>query len=202
MQMRPPALGINLNRGDSNRKGRLSESEDKMTGFRNFVLSCALAATSVIPPAAPAKAMPRPALDIAPTAAGDIEPVRHRGSYYGWGPRYHRPWSGHYGGWGRGYYPRRSGISIYFGTGPGYYPGRHYYGNRYYFGPRYYGPGYYSYRYFRPDYGYRHYRPGYVRRGYSAHVNWCLSRYRSYNPATNRYLAYSGLYRVCYSPYR
>ena len=34
-----------------------------------------------------------------------------------------------------------------------------------------------------------------------AHVNWCLNRYRSYNPATNRYLSSSGYYRICVSPY-
>ncbi len=85
-------------------------------------------------------------------------------------------------------------------------PYRPYYGNRYYYGPRFYGPGYYSY----PGpayYGYRSYRPryyggGYVRSGGNSHVSWCLSRYRSYNPASNRYLTYGGVYRVCYSPYR
>lgn len=178
-----------------------------MTGFRNFVMSCALAAASMVPPVTPVQAMPRPALDIEVKAPAGVEYARHRG-YYRSGPRYYRPWRGYYGGWGPGYYPRRSGFSISIGTG--FYPAP-YYGNRYYFGPRYYGPGYYSYRYYRPAYryyrpyyGYRpgYYRPGYVRRGYDAHVSWCLSRYRSYNPATNRYLAYSGLYRVCYSPYR
>lgn len=33
------------------------------------------------------------------------------------------------------------------------------------------------------------------------HVDWCLNRYRSYNPETNRYLSSSGGYRVCRSPY-
>jgi hypothetical protein len=159
-----------------------------MTGFRNFVLSCALAAASTIPSVAPVQAMPRPALDIEIKAPADVQYARHRGHY--------RPWRhGYHGGWGSGYYPRRSGFSFYFG--PGYYPGP-YHGNRYYYGPRFYGPGYYSYRTYRPGY----YRPGYVRRGYGGHVTWCLSRYRSYNPATDRYLSYSGAYRVCYSPYR
>ncbi len=188
-----------------------------MTGFRNFVMSCALAAASMIPPVAPVQAMPRPALDIEIKAPADVQSVRHRG----WG-------GGYYGGWGRGYYPgwghgyRRAGISFYFGPGLGYYPGsyysgyypRNYYGNRYYYGNRFYGPGYYPYRYYRPNYyGYRSYRPyyggynggyngGYVRQGYGSHVTWCLSRYRSYNPATNRFLSYGGVYRVCYSPYR
>lgn len=185
-----------------------------MTGFRNFVMSCALAAASAIPPVAPVQAMPRPALDIEIKAPADVQSAHYRGR--------HRSWrQGYYGGWGPGYYPRRSGFSFYFGPGPGYYPDSYYFGNRYYYGPRYYGPGYYPgyyrYRHYRPGYyGYRQYRPGYygyrpyrpyydgyVRRGHGGgHVTWCLSRYRSYNPATNRYLAYSGVYRVCYSPYR
>ncbi|MCB1462749.1 MAG: BA14K family protein [Nitratireductor sp.] len=34
-----------------------------------------------------------------------------------------------------------------------------------------------------------------------AHIQWCLNRYRSYNPATNLYLSLSGQYRVCRSPF-
>ncbi len=37
--------------------------------------------------------------------------------------------------------------------------------------------------------------------GTSRHVGWCLDRYRSYNPETNRYMQTSGRYRVCVSPY-
>jgi hypothetical protein len=33
------------------------------------------------------------------------------------------------------------------------------------------------------------------------HVAYCLGKYRSYNPATDTYLAYSGRYRRCRSPY-
>ncbi|MGI9481637.1 MAG: BA14K family protein [Hyphomicrobiales bacterium] len=36
----------------------------------------------------------------------------------------------------------------------------------------------------------------------SRHVRWCLNKYRSYRPRTYLYLAYSGRYRVCRSPYR
>jgi len=75
--------------------------------------------------------------------------------------------------------------------------------------------GYRHYRprpHYRPYYSHRrYYRPGYrvyvappvvYRRGYGgSHVEWCLSRYRSYNPSTNRFLAYGGVYRVCRSPY-
>ncbi len=55
------------------------------------------------------------------------------------------------------------------------------------------------------DYGYRYGYPpprpyGYYR-GYSPHVSWCLSHYRTYNPATNTYFARPGVPAVCYSPY-
>jgi len=40
------------------------------------------------------------------------------------------------------------------------------------------------------------------RRGGGNHVRWCLNRYRSYNPDTDRFLAYSGRYKRCRSPYR
>ena len=36
----------------------------------------------------------------------------------------------------------------------------------------------------------------------SRHDRWCMNRYQSYNPSTNRYLTYSGNYRRCNSPYR
>lgn len=36
----------------------------------------------------------------------------------------------------------------------------------------------------------------------SRHVEWCLNRYRSYNPRTNQFLAYDGYYKDCRSPYR
>jgi hypothetical protein len=40
-----------------------------------------------------------------------------------------------------------------------------------------------------------------VRRGYNAHARWCMSRYASYNPRTNTFLAYDGYYKRCVSPY-
>lgn len=36
----------------------------------------------------------------------------------------------------------------------------------------------------------------------SNHVAWCRAKYRSYNPRTNTWIAYSGEVRRCYSPYR
>jgi hypothetical protein len=41
-----------------------------------------------------------------------------------------------------------------------------------------------------------------VRRGYNAHVRWCLNRYASYNPRTDTFLSYDGYYKRCNSPYR
>ncbi len=38
-------------------------------------------------------------------------------------------------------------------------------------------------------------------RNWNRHVRWCLDRYRSYNPQTNRFLSSSGYFRVCRSPY-
>lgn len=42
-------------------------------------------------------------------------------------------------------------------------------------------------------------------RGYdgygSRHVEWCLDRYRSYNPRTNTWVSYSGRVNQCISPY-
>lgn len=81
----------------------------------------------------------------------------------------------------------------------GHYRPRPYYGHRPYYGrDRYYRPGFGVY--IAPR---RVYRDPYIRRSYGgSHVSWCLSRYRSYNPATNRFLAYGGVYRICRSPYR
>ncbi|RJT23495.1 BA14K family protein [Mesorhizobium waimense] len=35
----------------------------------------------------------------------------------------------------------------------------------------------------------------------AAHVEWCMSRYRSYRPGDNSYMSYSGQQRPCISPY-
>ena len=53
-------------------------------------------------------------------------------------------------------------------------------------------------RYYR--YGGHRYRYG---RGpiWRQHVAWCYGRYRSYNHHHNHFLAYSGYYRQCRSPY-
>jgi hypothetical protein len=69
--------------------------------------------------------------------------------------------------------------------------------------PYYYGYGYpgyaygYPYRYPAYRYSYPAYGGGYN----SAHVQWCLAHYRTYNPATNTYFRKVGVPAVCYSPY-
>lgn len=77
-------------------------------------------------------------------------------------------------------------------------------------------------RYRARRYGYNHYHGGYWYRtpwwtlplvvpplvapapvyGGNAHVQWCLNRYRSYNPQTDQFLGYDGYYHYCRSPYR
>ena len=42
--------------------------------------------------------------------------------------------------------------------------------------------------------------PAYAGYG-DAHTQWCLARYRSYNPANNTFVSYSGEIRECVSPY-
>ncbi|QDG79280.1 BA14K family protein [Labrenzia sp. PHM005] len=61
-------------------------------------------------------------------------------------------------------------------------------------GPRYYAPGtYYAPRYYRPA-PIVTYRPA---PWSNAWYNYCSSKYRSFNPRTGYYLAYSGNYRFC-----
>ena len=37
--------------------------------------------------------------------------------------------------------------------------------------------------------------------GSSAHVHWCLNRYRSYDPSSDTFLGYDGYRHRCNSPY-
>lgn len=81
---------------------------------------------------------------------------------------------------------------------------RYYYNGYYYQRPYWnfvipfgygYGPGVYYYDDYDYDYDYS---PRYLS---NRHVRWCLNRYRSYNPRTNTWIAYSGAVRQCISPY-
>ena len=80
------------------------------------------------------------------------------------------------------------------------HPIHHHHHSNFYFGSPFFfgfsvGP---QFRYMEPyprDYGYSDY-------GYSdLHVQWCLSRYRTYNPATNIFFIKKGVPAVCQSPY-
>ena len=90
-----------------------------MTGFRNFVIGCSLAATSLITPIGPVQAMPIQAPDLQIKAQGDVQNVqyyhrRHWGG--GWGHGWGSGWGPYYRhGWGGPYYG--SGLSFYFGSG-------------------------------------------------------------------------------------
>jgi hypothetical protein len=84
--------------------------------------------------------------------------------------------------------------------------GRHHGGHRhrddYHF---YYGGGgwlgYYGYPYGYNDY-YDYYDYGYASyTDQTGHVQWCLNRYRSYDPATDTFLGYDGEYHRCNSPF-
>lgn len=56
-----------------------------------------------------------------------------------------------------------------------------------------FGPQFYPYQY-QSQYQYQNY-------GVSPHVQWCLSRYRTYNPATNLFFIKKGVPAVCVSPF-
>lgn len=43
--------------------------------------------------------------------------------------------------------------------------------------------------------------PAYYGGWTQAHVQWCYSRYRSYNAETNTFTGYDGIQRACVSPY-
>ena len=61
------------------------------------------------------------------------------------------------------------------------------------------GGGFGAYDYYDYNDGYDDYY-GYARVS-NKHVRWCLNRYRSYNPRTNLWTAYSGRKHQCDSPY-
>lgn len=65
-------------------------------------------------------------------------------------------------------------------------------GHRYYYGGWWYATPWYLGAVIAPP----------PRRYGRRHVRWCLDRYRSYNPRTDRFLGYDGRYHRCRSPYR
>jgi hypothetical protein len=114
-----------------------------------------------------------------------------------------------------------AGYRNYAYRGNRYYGGSRYYGPRYYagrynwrtHGPRYryryrgynhyYGGYWYAFPWWTAGYGYynNYYDDGYAGGGYDDHVQWCLNRYRSYNPRTDTFMGYDGRRHRCNSPY-
>jgi len=91
---------------------------------------------------------------------------------------------------------RRSHAGHYSGSYNHRYS-RHYYGHRY--RHRHHG-----YNYFYGGFWYAN--PWWLYDSYESyngggHVQWCLNRYRSYDPGTDTYLGYDGLRHYCRSPY-
>ena len=188
-----------------------------MSRIPNLVLGFVfgLAAFSLV---SPANAIPR-VPDLASSGSSDVINVRYgggsmggyqggggsMGGYHGGGYRpiyrYNRP---HYrpyysGSYNRPYRPHYR--PYYHARYPRYY--RPYYGNYYwpYYSPFY--AGYYGgfYGSYDPYYEYYPYYSYVTTVNYGTwHQQWCRNHYRSYNPATNTYLSYSGVYRVCRSP--
>lgn len=111
-----------------------------------------------------------------------------------------------FGGYGRSYGSR------YYGRG---------YGSRHYYGGRRYASRHYPYRhhYYRHHhypyygavalgfglggyYGYNDDYDGAYDGGYGgSHVEWCLNRYRSYDPSSDTFLGYDGYRHQCRGPY-
>jgi len=131
------------------------------------------------------------------------------GGMRNYGGNYNRHYGGNYGHYNgyRNYGYRNYGRCNPWNSNCGY--GNHH--NNYYGG--YYGnPGWilggiglgYGLGYGMGYGGY--YDDGYYGGGYSGgygsrHVQWCLNRYRSYNPRSNTWVSYSGRVHQCYSPY-
>ena len=86
----------------------------------------------------------------------------------------------------RRHYDRHRHGPRYSHRRPGFH---HYYGGYWYAAPWWVGPGI----------GFGITVPG-VALG-SAHVQWCLNRYRSYDPASDSFLGYDGFRHRCISPY-
>lgn len=91
-------------------------------------------------------------------------------------------------------YDRRYHGSRYRYARPGF---RHYYGGHYYSSPWWYGPSI-GFGFTIPDVTLG-LTPGYG--GSSAHVQWCMNRYRTYDPATDTYIPRVGERAYCDSPY-
>lgn len=95
-------------------------------------------------------------------------------------------WNG--GNWNRHGHNHHNNNGAWLGLGLGlgllpFYGGYGGYGYGYGGGPYYSEPYYYS-------------------GGGGGHVNWCINRYRTYDPRSNTFRGYDGLLHQCRSPYR
>jgi hypothetical protein len=91
-------------------------------------------------------------------------------------------------------YDRRYHGQRYSYARPGF---RHYYGGHYYSSPWWYGPSI-GFGFTLPGVTLG-LTPGYG--GSSAHVQWCMNRYRTYDPGTDTYIPRVGERAYCNSPY-
>lgn len=81
------------------------------------------------------------------------------------------------------YYNRRPGFNFYYG---GFYYAQPWWGMPAYSAPYYSAPR----RVYMDDSDYG-----------SGHVDWCLNRYRSYDPGSDTFMGYDGYRHRCISPY-
>jgi hypothetical protein len=133
-------------------------------------------------------------VDVARRGGGGHYRVPNRGGYHGY--RYPNRRYGAYPNRRYGAYPYRR---------YGAYPYR-----RHYCGRGYYNCRRPAVRYAVPFYGYGAYGAYYDNYNYyddsgyyggNDHVQWCLNRYRSYDPRSDTFLGYDGHRHVCNSPY-
>ena len=157
------------------------------SGLAASVIGGAMLLSGTAPAAA--VTLPSPALTAPGEAAGMIEEVQRRGERRvrrGDDRRYSRRD-------GRRYDRHRHGPRYSYRR-PGF---RHYYGGHYYSSPWWIGP----------SIGFGITVPGVALGlgggygGSSAHVEWCLNRYRTYDPATDTYSPRVGERAYCNSPY-
>lgn len=202
---------------------------NKLRGLLVVVTATMIALPELAMPVAAmplAQAGAKPAIqDVSPS--GNIETVAYkrkywRGGGYGKyrGPRYggNRHWKGkHYGynnhywkgkryGYNRHWRNRHYGWNNGWNNGwCGYGRCKPYYNYGYYNGWNNAWPwfaagaalGYAGSYYYNDDYDDGAYYGG----GYNAHVQWCLNRYRSYDPRTDTFVGYDGYRHRCRAPY-
>ena len=179
-----------------------------------FAVALALTVTSFLPQAPALAAMPIAKSLLPATASQDntglVQKVQARNRRWRQGRVGVRNGRNYRGG--RGYRGGRR-----YARGRNYYRGRYYGGRGYYYGGNYYNPGAAAAagiiglatgaiiagalsqpQYVAPAPAYRAYRRGAYAPWTTEWYSYCSSRYRSFNPDTGYFLAYSGQYRFCY----